>query len=202
LFKNAELADEVGARLSAKLPHPATARDALTSAFRVRLENARTRLRASIDNASDAFQGLLEGLGPVLAVPLSPTADMATVRALATYVEAAKIRVAKKELWSIGLEGTGLTPVGMGSGCVPWRYACRLPGVGWSEQHRIAERIRAAGIHVSNWYIPAHWFLGRGAQALPGVETLAREVFQFWLDDSTAPATIERDCAEIRRVMS
>jgi hypothetical protein len=202
LFKSAEFAEEVSARLQSKSPQPSAVRDALTSAFRVRLDIARAALRESSGTATELFRGLLEGLEPVLAAPLSPTAEMATVRRLATYAEAAKARIAKKELWSAGLAATGLKSVGMGRGCVPWRYTCRLPGASWSEQHRIAERIRGVGIHVSNWYIPAHWFLGGRAQSLPGVETLGREVFQFWLDDGTAAAAIEQDCIEIRRIMS
>jgi hypothetical protein len=202
LFGNAELADEVDARLSERTSLSSSVRDGLTSAFRARLESARAGLRASRENATEVFQGLLEGMEPVLAAPFSPAAETMTVRALATYAEAAAIRVSKKELWSAGLAGTGLVPVGMGSGCVPWRYACRLPGVSWLEQHRIAERLRAAGMHVSNWYVPAHWFLRGRTRDLPGVETLAREVFQFWLDEATTPAIIERDCAEVTRVMS
>lgn len=202
LFRDAEFSAEVGAQLSDRTPQPSSVRNALASAFRARLEVARGRLRVSGDTAIEAFKGLLEGMEPVLAAPFSPTAGSMTVRALATYSEAAAIRVAKKELWSTGLAGTGLMPVGMGRGCVPWRYACRLPGVSWSEQHRIAEKLRAAGMHVSNWYIPAYWFLGRRTQALPGSETLAREVFQFWLDEATTASIIERNCAQIRRVIS
>jgi hypothetical protein len=77
-----------------------------------------------------------------------------------------------------------------------------LPGFGWQEQHRAAEALRSAGLHVSNWYLPAHWFLGKPAAALPGVERLAREVFQFWLDENATPELIVRECAIVRRVMS
>lgn len=202
LFKNVDLAEEIGARLAATMPQPASVRNALMSSFRMRLETGRAQVRAAGENATAAFKGLLQGLEPVLAVPFSPAAEGATVHALETYAETAEVRVGKKKLWSIGLAGTGFIPVGMGGGCVPWRYACRLRGVSWSEQYRIAERLRAGGIQVSNWYIPAHWFLGGRAQALPGVETLAREVFQFWLDEVTTPSDIERACVEIRRVVS
>ena len=54
-------------------------------------------------------------------------------------------------------------------------------------------------MHVSNWYLPAHWFLGRGAGSLPGVEKLAREVFQFWLDEDTSSDSIARGIALVRR---
>jgi hypothetical protein len=201
LFRSVELAEEVGARLSKKTPQPESIRGPLAAAFRARLEIARARLRASGETSADAFSGLLEGLGPVLAVPFSSQAGAATVRALAGYAEAAQLRVAKREMWSSGLAGTGLQPVGMGKGCVPWRYTCRLPGLSWSQQHRTAETLRAAGMHVSNWYLPAHWFLGQSARSLPGVETLAREVFQFWLDEDATPEVIEHWSAMVRRVL-
>ncbi len=201
LFRSAEMAEQVGARLSRKVPQPQSGRSALVSAFRTRLGIARAHQRASDDNSASAFSGLLEGLEPVLAVPFSSEAESATLRALAGYEKAAQERVAKKELWSRGLAGTGLIPVGMGTGCVPWRYTCRLPQISWSKQHQFAEALRKAGVHVSNWYLPGHWFLGQSAGALPGVETLAREVYQFWLDEDTTPEAIESHSAMASRVM-
>ena len=202
LFKSAEIAEEVGLRLRRTTPQPSATRGALAEGFRARLEIARARLRGGSDEGSAPFAGLLEGLEPMLATPYSPDAEPSTVRALLGYAAAAQIRVEKKELWSRGLAGTGLEPVGMSDGCVPWRYACRMPGLDWPGQHRIAETLRSAGLHVSNWYLPAHWFLGQPAGALPGVERLAREVFQFWLDESAAPDAIVRESGIVRRVMS
>jgi hypothetical protein len=202
LFRSVELAEEVSARLSNKMPQPQSVRRPLAAAFRARLEISRQRLRDSGDQSAGEFSGLLAGMEPLLAVPFSAEAETATVRAFAGYAEAAGNRVAKMQLWSRCLEGTGLQPVGMGTGCVPWRYTCRLPGLDWLEQHRIGETLRAAGMHVSNWYLPAHWFLGHPARTLPGVETLAREVFQFWLDEDTTPEVIEQWSEIVRRVLS
>jgi hypothetical protein len=202
LFRKPELARVIAATLSTKTPQPLSVRAALASDFRARLDVARARLCAPGENPAEAFSGLLEGLEPLLAVQISPEAEIATVAALAGYAEATQTRIAKKDLWSRELAGTGLQTVGMGNGCVPWRYTCRLPGISWSEQRRIAETLRAAGMHVSNWYLPAHWFLGWPAGTLPGVETLAREVFQFWLDEHTTLQIIEQWSALVRRVMS
>jgi hypothetical protein len=202
LFRSVELAEQVAARLSTKTPQPQAVRGPMASTFRARVEIARAHLRDSGDQSAGEFSGLLKGLEPLLAVPFSAEAETATVRALAGYAGAAKKRVAKMQLWSSCLAGSGLQAVGMGRGCVPWRYACRLPGLDWLEQHRIAKTLRAEGMHVSNWYLPAHWFLGHPARTLPGVETLAREVFQFWLDEDTTPEVIEQCSAIIRRVLS
>ena len=90
----------------------------------------------------------------------------------------------------------------MGNGCVPWRYVFRLPGIDWQTQHDIAESLRATGMHVSNWYLPAHWFFGWRAGALPGVETLAREVFQFWLDDSIGIEAIRAQATTAKRAIA
>jgi dTDP-4-amino-4,6-dideoxygalactose transaminase len=202
LFTSIQLAEEVSERLRARTPQPQSVIAPLAAAFRRRLDIAREHLRGFSDNAAKDFTGLLEGLAPLLAVPFSEEAAAAAVRELAGYAETAQIRVAKMDLWSRGLEGSGLEPVGMAKGCVPWRYTCRLPGLDWSQQHRFAETIRAAGIHVSNWYLPAHWFLGQPAGSLPGVERLAREVFQFWLDENATHEAIAHESAFVRRLMS
>jgi hypothetical protein len=202
LFTSVRMAEEVAERLRGKTPQPQTVIGPLAVAFRRRLEIARSHLREFGDNSAQDFSGLLEGLAPQLAVPFAAESEAAAVHALAGYAEAAQIRVAKMDLWSRSLAGTALEPVGMGNGCVPWRYTCRLPGLDWSQQHRIAETIRAAGMHVSNWYLPAHWFLGHPAGSLVGVERLAREVFQFWLDENATFDAIAHESAFVRRLMS
>jgi hypothetical protein len=198
LFRDVAFAEAVGAMLHKLVPETLAVRDTLSTAFRARLDGARARLRSEGDAGAGAFSGLLEEMQPLLRVPLCASRAAATVLALERYSHAAEVRIAKKELWSRGLEGTGRVEVGMAEGCIPWRYVCRWPGLTWSEQHRIANDLRAAGMHVSNWYLPAHWFIGLRAGALPGVETLAREVFQFWLDEETTLETIERQCGIVQ----
>jgi hypothetical protein len=56
-------------------------------------------------------------------------------------------------------------------------------------------------MHVSNWYLPALWFVGQPAGTLPGVERLAREVFQFWLDDAATAESIVRQADAVRQVV-
>jgi hypothetical protein len=138
----------------------------------------------------------------VLYTPYSAGVESNIVEALASYPAAIESRMAKASLWAKGLADTELEPVGMGRGCVPWRYVCRLPGLSWQTQHRLAETLRAIGMHVSNWYLPAHWFVGHSVGALPGVETLAREVFQFWVDDTMSTASIVAQAGEVTRALS
>jgi hypothetical protein len=202
LFNNVEFAEAVAELLTTVDPAPQETRVALAAAFRVRLEDARAQLRSVGDIAASGFSGLLAGLQPILRVPISSERESATVRALVEYDSAAQERIAKKEQWARGLEGTGLLPVGMRKGCVPWRYTCRLRGLNWREQHQIAEDLRASGIHVSNWYLPAHWFVGMREGSLPGVETLASEVFQFWLDEDETLEAIAQHCVIVRQRMA
>lgn len=202
LVRDGAWARRIEQSLEQSVAQPQAVRDTLNAEFRRRLEMARARLRTSGDAAASEFAGLLEGLQPVVDVPYSAACEAATLQALEGYAAAAGARVEKRELWLRELAGTGLRPVGMGQGCVPWRYACRLPGLSWSEQHRISTELRACGMHVSNWYLPAHWFVGQPAGTLPGVEQLAREVFQFWLDDATTTEAIVRDSAIVRQQMA
>jgi dTDP-4-amino-4,6-dideoxygalactose transaminase len=199
LFRSAGFAKEVAAMLGTLELATEQNRNALSSAFRIRLEAARAHLRLAGDSAAGQFSGLLEGMEPVLDAPLVVGAEAPLLHALTAYPEEINARVEKAAIWSSALTGTGLQPVGMGPGCVPWRYACRLPGISWRTQHDLAEGMRADGVHVSNWYLPAHWYLGCGVGTLPGAETLAREVFQFWVDNETSRESIERDATRVQQ---
>ena len=198
LFNDTEFAGEVAAVLDTYTTEAESTRSSLSGAFRSRLALARARLRAEGDGAAAGFAGLLEGMLPTLCVPETSGIDGSLLSALEDYPPAAAARVMKAELWSDSLLGTGLEPVGMRQGCVPWRYACRLPGASWPSQQALAEVLRGHGIHVSNWYLPAHWFLGGQAGVLPGVELLAREVFQFWVDEEASCESIVRSADAVR----
>lgn len=201
LFHKAEFAAEVGAMLDNISPVDEAVRATLATTFRSRLDLVRARLRVEGDQAVQGFAGLLDGMDAVLFAPFSIGGEDRVLRALGDYAAASKARLAKAGLWSACLVDTGFEPVGMGPGCVPWRYACRLPGIDWATQHRLAEAMRVTGMHVSTWYLPAHWFLGQGAGTLPGVETLAREVFQFWVSDETTQESILKSAAVVRQLI-
>jgi hypothetical protein len=202
LFADPALCAEVEALLATCEPRPAQVRDQLSREFRRRLDAARARLWEAGDQGWRAFQGLLEDAEPTLFAPRSAVDTDVLLRGLREYPAAAATRVAKAALWESSLTGTGLKPVGMSVGCVPWRYTCRLPGLGWGGQRKLAEAMRAGGMEVSNWYLPAHWFLGHPAGSLPGVETLAREVFEFWVDDSVTPESIAGNSQTVGRILA
>jgi dTDP-4-amino-4,6-dideoxygalactose transaminase len=202
LFRDRQMFDQVAASLRGWSPAADDVRASAAVMFRSKLEHARAGLRSNAGSDTTAFTGLLDGLEPLLDAPATSGNEQAIQAALDGYQSVVQARIAKAALWSSCLAGCGLEPVGMGSGCVPWRYACRLPGLDWASQHKVSEAIRAASIHVSNWYLPANWFVGQRAGALPGVEILAREVFQFWIDESVSFDSITRDAAVVRREIS
>lgn len=201
LFADLKFGNEVESLLRSYQTQPEQLRDQLAASFRSRLDHARARLCEEGEPASSAFRGLLEGMEASLFVPRSPVGEDVLHRALQEYPVAAKTRIAKAATWASSLSGTGLNPVGMGPGSVPWRYVCRLPGVGWGEQRRLSEAMRSAGMDVSNWYLPAHWFLGEPAGSLPSVERLSREVFEFWVDESMTYEAIARHSQAIRQII-
>lgn len=163
--------------------------------FRRGLEHARAQLRAHGDQAAVAFQGLLENYAATLAQAFPEGSSDAVLAAFDNYNRARVLRIEKAAAWAENLADCGLLSVRVEEGAVPWRYTCRLPGSSWDSQHRVASAIRAQGIHVSHWYLPAHWMCGAPAGSLPGVEQLAREVFQFWVDDATSLDTVRRHSA-------
>ena len=164
--------------------------------FRRRLENARKSLREGL--GISGFNGLLEGYTPSLKVSFSDVVRGSAYLAYDTYEKIRDLRLEKSSVWERVLSDSPFVPVGMRFGSSPWRYTCRLPGLGWVEQHRLSEQIREKGLHVSNWYLPAHWMCGYLMGSLPGVERLAAEVFQFWIDENTLIDQIEASASIVR----
>ena len=202
LFRNVAFAEKVSTFMQLDAPESEEVRSLLVRDFRSRFDAARARLCRDGDAAASSFRGLLDGMEGVLHTPFDPRVQQQVLMAFERYPDSASRRVSKGQLWSELLAGTGLEPVGMGQGCVPWRYVCRLPGMTWDAQARLAEALRKKGMHVSNWYLPAHWLVGHPAGTLPEVERLAREVFQFWLDETMTPEAIAIQAQIVRQAMT
>ena len=197
LFKSIEFAASVQSQLSAILQSPDYESVEVLAQFRRGLDIARARLCIEGDAAVVAFNGLLNAYPSALWAVLPNDNNDILWREMQGYDRASRERCEKADAWAAGLAGTSLRPVGMGKGAVPWRYTCRLPSADWATQHRLAEAMRARGLHVSHWYLPAHWMLGAAVGSLPGVEQLAREVFQFWVDPKTSMKSILEGAAEV-----
>jgi hypothetical protein len=196
-----------GAAVGAFLQHlppepPQSVRESARADFRRRLDMARESLCERGSAAAGMFSGLLADMPATLREPVVEDVAKDILAAFERYPQAVEARLVKARLWRDGLAGSGLLPVGMASGCVPWRYACRLPGASWARQNQLAAALRAGGMHVSNWYLPAHWFVGHPVGSLPGVESLAQEVFQFWLDEQTSSDAIVRHATLVRRALT
>jgi hypothetical protein len=202
LIHTSSLAPAVIATLQTFTPVPAEHRQRLAEQFRARFDRAREGLRSDGDKAAEAFAGLLGGLGAVLRVGLTSASDDRLAQALGDYPRNVHARIGKASCWSEHAARLGLDPVGMGRGCVPWRFTWRLRGSDWTTQHKLAEALRRGGMHVSNWYLPGHWLVGHRPGTLPGVECLAREVFQLWVDESVSKDSIARDAATLSRELS
>jgi dTDP-4-amino-4,6-dideoxygalactose transaminase len=200
LFRDSDLAFATQAVLAEIEP---TAADVLAAGrlrFRERFEQARALLRTQGVQAVGAFSGLLADYTPLLHVPyFAGGRDICS--ALDAYDAEILARTRKMELWRRALSGSRLIPVGMNEGTVPWRYACRIEGIDWAKQHALGEKMRARSVNVSHWYLPAHWLCGERAGSLPGVEQLAREVFQFWVDTHTSDAAISEGAQSVRHVV-
>lgn len=200
LCRDRDFAQACAVELAGVQPVSEVEAEAVEKTFRVGFEAARGRLRETGDFAG--FAGLLNGYSPALRVAWNPAWSEDIAQALADYPARLAARRAKADCWAEAIIGTGLIPVGMGSDSVPWRFACRKPGCDWREQHRLGVALRGQGLHVSHWYLPAHWLLGAPAGSLPGAERLAQEAFQFWLDESTGMALIAQAQPLLRQGLS
>lgn len=202
LVRDPEFAAQIVAALPALAAPNGQSRSELQRVFRSKLDAAREQLVATENPDARGFAGLLQGLDWTLKVPYDDGLTGAVATAIDRYSENAAARIETAGIWQRSLEGSGLVPVGMGSGCVPWRFVCRLPGIDWRTQARLAESIRMHGIHVSTWYLPVNWFCGQRIGTLRGVETLSREVFQFWLDADATSGSIADSAQLIRRELA
>lgn len=202
LVRDPDFAAEIEAGLPTAVTLSRESRSELQKVFRSKLDAARQQLIATEEFDSRGFAGLLAGTDWMLDVPFDNTLTEAILDAIRKYPNNALARTEKARIWRSCLEGTEMVPVGMGPGCVPWRFACRVPGIDWRTQSLLAEAIRKHGIHVSTWYLPAHWFIGQGAGTLPGVEKLSREVFEFWLDGEVTEESIADSARIIRRELA
>jgi hypothetical protein len=201
LVNSVEFAASVQRHLAAIPQLPEAEAAELRARFRRGLEISRARLRTEGDAGAEAFAGLLDGYPPALGAMMPQGSADAVWREMQDYDLARRQRCAKAAAWACGLFDTGFLAVGMGKDAVPWRYACRLPGTDWAMQHRLAEAMRARRLDVSHWYLPAHWMCGAAAGSLPGVERLAREIFQFWVDADTRLESISDGAAAVAAVL-
>jgi hypothetical protein len=200
LFNDPDFAAESAAKLANVDPALVEEIEDSERNFIAKFELARLRLRETRDPGG--FSGLLSGYASQLRKSWNPCWSGPIVQSISTYQNALLMRQVKANLWFENLHGTGLVPIGMHAGSAPWRYACRLPGIDWDEQYKLGEALRDLGLHVSHWYLPAHWLLGKSAGSLVGAEQLAEEVFQFWLDEHTSIETINLVAPRIHEIFS
>jgi hypothetical protein len=202
IFRDALFARECERLLAEVVPTNPGLLKNLQMNFRQRYQIAHDRLVR--DNDPVGFAGLLDGYDPLLKVELNPKCGREVAQHLASYPAALLQRQEKAQLWLRSIQGSGLVPIGMdiGAGCVPWRFACRLPGCDLARQYSLGEKMRAHGLQVSHWYLPGNWWLGTQVGLQSGAKTLASETFQFWLDENTAIETIKNAAIVLKSVFN
>ena len=156
-----------------------TERAAAFERFIVPFNAARNGLVQRGAAAAQEFRGLLHGYGPVLRVPFAADAVPRILQGLVHRDALLAARREKAEAWRAGLGADTFVPVGMGESSSPWRYACRLPAANFAIQRHVGDRLRAAGIDVSHWYLPSHWFVDHDDTSLETIRhsaATAREI--------------------------
>lgn len=153
---------------------------------------ARAHLVASSDRSR--FLGLLStGYMNTLRTAWDPEWSAPLSKSLKNAHQILASRFEKATLWQQITKDAGFLQIGMKmeNGCSPWRFTCRIPGLDWQSQYAIGESLRKKQINVSHWYTPVSWLMEDRCSELPGAEQLAREVFQFWIDERTTITSIK-----------
>ena len=82
------------------------------------------------------------------------------------------------------LDFPSLTPL-LDNDSIPWRASFRIEGLDYKDQHKISNSLRELGYDVSNWYLPAHWYIEPTDEMddqMQNTLKLSQEIIQFWVD--------------------
>ena len=155
------------------------------------------RLLDPVGDPADEMSGAIDAWREL--VPAAWRADPGEIlRQFAGLSQMVAERRRKWNLYSKLLAGTGIEPLRLAAGAVPWRYCFRMPHVARARKVSLVATLRAKGVHVSNWYVPTHWMSPQPCLRsgnLDGTLKLHAEIFQLWLDPATDDARIRADAA-------
>ena len=132
------------------------------------------------------FPELLEIYLPLvdIHVPCSDSLKAKVIDGISQLEKKIRIRTENWEKYKKFLNCDSLIPL-HDEGSIPWRASYRIEGMDYSLQNKISNSIRANGFDVSNWYLPAHWYIDPKDSAdlkLQNTVKLSKEIIQFWVD--------------------
>ena len=197
-------------RLMEDIDHLARSAPGQTAAqWRVLAEEYKHAYEASkaqfvLDGDPSHLAGLAERYAPQLNVSFDDEVCADIARQMEALGDLVRQRRAKHANYSRRLSGIGVDILECAEGAAPWRFVFSLPGVDRREQEDISAALRQKGVHVSNWYLPAHWMVEHTFEAtgeLPNTRRLSETVFQLWLDDRTSAETITVNCEALQQVL-
>lgn len=169
--------------------------------FRTFFYAARRNMVVGGSASRGSFANLLTPAVGIAAAEFTDHKALAACESLGNLESMAARRRALANAWGSALAGTSAVPVGMTDSSVPWRYCFRLPGIDFSEQDAVAQRLRQLGLQVSNWYLPCYWLTDPGSAPCYTAERFAAEVFQFWCDNSVSIASIDDITPSLRSII-
>lgn len=198
------LAEAVARSASRHTYMPAPRYRALSGEFLELFYSRKQRLLTQPAEPLRVLSDLIEHTLPL--VPARWEADAVEIsRQLDRLEEMSAQRRRKAALYAELLSATGIVPVGMGRGSAPWRFCFRMPGISRSRQEALSSAVRAKGVHISNWYLPAHWMMPAPQLATGGLDgtlELSSEIFQLWLDADTDESRIRANAQAFHEALT
>ena len=141
-----------------------------------------------IDNEKEKshFPELLKIYLPLvdIQVPFSDSLKARVIHGINQLEKNIRIRRENWEKYQKFLNCDSLIPL-QDEGSIPWRASYRIEGMDYFSQNEISNSIRANGFDVSNWYLPAHWYIDPRDSTdlnLQNTVKLSKEIIQFWVD--------------------
>ena len=133
-----------------------------------------------------SFQDLLRVYTPLLDLEF-PFSDYLIERIVHGIDSLKKNTIIRRENWEKYLKYIkcdSMSPL-LEEESIPWRAAFRIDNISYSKQHEISNSLREKGFDVSNWYLPAHWYIDSRDSTdlkLENTVKLSKEIIQFWVD--------------------
>ncbi len=166
-------------------------RDVLTDAFN----------RARCDNPDEAsvWASVFEKFRDIHSFTIEPDEVREIAMSLVTIGEVSRLRRYGAWMYRGFLDLPGVENLEYPDGCSPFRYTFLLPDRSGTEVQDVTGKIRCAGMHASNLYLPLHWLAPDMVMTggCPRAEMAGLRCINLWVNDDIP----DRDASKVAQIL-
>jgi dTDP-4-amino-4,6-dideoxygalactose transaminase len=166
-------------------------RDVLTDAFN----------RARCDNPGEAsvWASVYEKFRDIYAFRIEPDEVKEIAMSLGMVSEVSRLRRYGAWMYRAFLDIPGVENLEYPDGCSPFRYTFLVPDRSGAEVQDVTGKIRCAGMHASNLYLPLHWLAPDlvETEGCPRAEMAGTRCINLWVNDDIP----DRDASKVAELV-